>query len=797
MDQRRERCTPAPGEPACSLEPAASAVPSSARVGPYILLERLGAGGMGVVYRATDSKLGRQVAIKFLTSRLAQDSDQISRFRREAQMLAALNHPNIATLYGLEQAGETHYLAMEYVPGETLAELIDRGPTDLQLAARICCQVAEALETAHRVGMVHRDIKPANIKVTPEGRVKVLDFGLAKIPAGPVATAAAEDASTVTASLTVQGQIIGTPAYMSPEQVRGRPVDHRADIWAFGCVLYELLSSRRAFHSESVPDTLARILEREPDWKALPAATPAPVRDLLKSCLQKDPERRLSSIAPARAILASVKPPRWIFTRRRGLAIASSAVALAAGGSAFWLTARRSPAAASIVILPFLNVNGDPAAEYLCQGMSDSLSGALSRLPGLKVVARDSARRYQGQDRTPREIGRDLGVAKVLRGRLLQQGDKLSISVQLFDTNSGGELWSSQWDRSTRALLDVERDMTRQLLQKLAAGQPGPAPAPTGSSEAFRLYLQGRYYWSTRTEENLRKSAEAFQKAIETDPSYSLAWAGLADAYLMLGAWSVLQPGDAYPRARAAAMRATAMDPSLAEPHATLGYLKTLYEWDWSGADAEFQRAISLQDSYPTAHHWYAFYHQTMGDFDKSLAEIERARQLDPLSPVINSEISYFNAMARRHDRALAEARKLAVLEPSAAYLRLQLAEAYTALHKRGEAMAELDRILSSPAPDVVLLARSAAAYGVLGERAKALALLDQVLDYSRRRYVQPALLAIAYAAVDDKDRAFEYFDRSIDTRSLVASWLRAPELDKIRSDPRFKRLFARLGLKP
>jgi tetratricopeptide (TPR) repeat protein len=640
-------------------------------LGHYEVLSKLGAGGMGEVYRARDTELRREVAIKVLPARLARDPDRLARLKREARVLAALNHPNIATLYGFESSGDTDFLAMELVPGDTLADLVRRGALPLAQALAISGQVADALDAAHEKGITHRDIKPANIKVTPEGRVKVLDFGLAR------STGIAEVVGTasLTVARTYDGQLVGTPAYMSPEQVRAKPPDHRADIWAFGCLLFELLSGKRPFPGDTVSDALAKILEREPEWKALPSTTPVAVVRLLERCLEKDPEKRLPTIAAARQTIAEAQKPGWRPSRRDMVAAAGFGAVLLTVLAGYWLSTRR------------------PAAR-------------------------------------PEDA-------------------------------------------------------------------PRPSAAATTDADAHRLYLQGRYYWNRRTDEDLRKSADFFQRAIDRDPNYALAWAGKADAYLMLGAWSVYQPKDAYPRAKAAAERAIVLDESLAEPHATLGYLKTLYEWDWPGADREFRRAIELQPGYSTAHHWYAYYFSTVGDAARALSEIERAREIEPLSQIINAEVGYVYMMARNYPRALEEARKTIELDPASSYLHLRLAEIYSLMGRTRDALAELRTLQLDPSHDSGQVAGAATVYAFCGDRTTALALIRDLEARAKERYIQPALLAAPYAAIGDTDRAFELLNRAVDERSLVASWLRVPQYDSIRADPRFKALLDRLGLKP
>jgi tetratricopeptide (TPR) repeat protein len=664
---RRTDLQPAVGDDARSRPPDLT----GRTLGHYEILSKLGAGGMGEVYRARDTELHREVAIKVLPERLAHDPDRLARLKREARTLAALNHPNIATLYGFESSGGTDFLAMELVPGDTLADLVQRGAVPLGQALAIAGQVADALEAAHEKGITHRDIKPANIKVTPEGRVKVLDFGLAK------STGVAEIVGTtsLTAAQTYAGQIVGTPAYMSPEQVRAKPPDHRADIWAFGCLLFELLSGERPFGGDTVSDALARILEREPDWKALPSSTPVAVVHLIQRCLAKDPEKRLPTIAAARQTIAETQRPGWRLSRRDVIVTAGVGVVLLAVLGGYWLIPHR------------------PAAR--------------------------------------------------------------------------------------------------------PEAQPRPSPSTTTDADARRLCLEGRYYWNRRTDEDLRKSADSFQKAIDRDPTYALAWAGKADAYLMLGAWSVFQPKDAYPRAKAAAERAIVLDQSLAEPHATLGYLKTLYEWDWPGADREFRRAIELQPAYSTAHHWYAYYFITVGDAVHAIAEIERAREIDPLSQVINSEVGYFYMMARDYPRALEEVSKTIDLDPASQKAHMRRAEIYELLGRHRDAVAELRTVPLDPGHDSGQVAAGATVYAFCGDRTTALALIRDLEAQAGRRYIQPALLAAPYAALGNKDRAFELLNRAVDERSLVPSWLRVPRYDSLRADPRFKALLDRLGLKP
>ena len=584
------------------------------RLGPYEILSAIGAGGMGEVYRAHDSKLGRDVAIKVLPDAFAHDPERLSRFQREAKMLAALNHPNIATIYGLEQSNGTSYLVMELVSGETLQERIRRdGPVPIDEALSIAKQIAEALEAAHEKGIIHRDLKPANVKVTPEGKVKVLDFGLAKAFAEDTETSDPINSPTLSMAATMYGVILGTAAYMSPEQARGKAVDRRTDIWAFGCVLHELLTAKQAFRGETTQDTIAAVLGREPDWQALPPATPRRIRDLLRRCLQKDAQRRLRDFGDVRieieeaSTTATLQP--WRFRRAVvGIAAVVLIISLAAAGW-FYRFAERGETIDSVAVLPFVNTSGNPDTEYLSDGLADSLINSLSQVPKLRVTPRSTVFRYKGQVVDPQKIGRDLNVGAVLTGRVVQRGDVLIIGTELLDVAHESQLWGEQYNRKLTDVLVVQEDIANAISEKLRLKLSGKEQQQLNKSytvnpEAYQGYLKGRYWWNKRTEEGFRKGIEYFQQAIAKDPTYALAYSGLADCYSLLAVYDIVSPREAYPEAKEAALKALEIDDTLAEAHTSLGFVKTNYDWDWSGGEREYQRAIELNPSYATAHQW-------------------------------------------------------------------------------------------------------------------------------------------------------------------------------------------------
>jgi len=589
------------------------ALTAGTRLGSYEVLAPLGAGGMGEVYQARDTKLGRDVALKVLPEAFAHDADRVARFEREAQVLASLNHPNIATIHGLEESGGSCYLVMELVPGKTLAERVASGALPVEEVLRICIQIADALGAAHQKGITHRDVKPANIKVTPEGRVKVLDFGLAKAAHESQAEEQA-DAETMT-EMTQTGAILGTPSYMSPEQVRGEPVDRRVDIWAFGCVLFELLLGQRPFRGASVAEIIACVLKTEPEWQALPTRTPARVRELLRRCLEKDRDRRLSDIADAR------------------MDIEAALLAPATGRPA-----EPDRVIGSLAVLPFVNARGDPQMEYLSDGLTESIIVGLSHLPQLRVMSRSAVFRYKGRTEEAQVVGHALGVGAVLTGNVLQRGETLLVSAELVDVKNGWQLWGAQYRRKVRDIFAMEEDIAKEISKKLRLKlapekQNLLAGRYTDNVEAYHLYLKGRFYWAKRTEEGLYKGIQYFRQAIELDPTYALAYAGVAEGYVPLAVYCHLAPKDACPKARAAAQAALEIDPKLSEARTVLGAIISYYDWDQENAEKEVRQAAALEPNYPRARQVLAEILTISGRFEEAVIEAARALELRPARP--------------------------------------------------------------------------------------------------------------------------------------------------------------------
>ena len=523
------------------------------QLGFYHVLSKIGEGGMGEVYRALDTKLRRDVALKVLPKLFARDPERLARFRREAQLLASLNHKNIAAIYGLEESDGVHFLVLELVEGETLADRLQRaGPLPAAEALPIAQEIAEALEFAHKKGITHRDVKPANIKLTPEGQIKVLDFGLAKVFVGEEGGVDLSQMPTLTAMGTEEGRILGTPAYMSPEQVRGKEVDRRTDIWAFGCVLYELLSGQRAYRAETISDTLAKVLEREPDWDVLPPKIPAQVRELLERCVQKDKQRRLGEMGEAQRAIeeALFAPRRQRVTRRKALAMAGAALVavfavpmgLNVGGVRDRLLGTGLPAPIqSIAVLPLQNLSGDPEQDYFAEGMHDALITDLAKLSGLgKVIARASMIQSRDTDKPLQQIGRELGVDAVITGAVLREGDRVRITAQLINAATGEQLWADRYERQLRDVLSLQNEVvtaiTREMqLQLTPQEQTRLASARPVNPEAYEAYLKGRFFLSKLTLEGFEQGLEYLELATELDSSNPVMFANLALGYTHIG----------------------------------------------------------------------------------------------------------------------------------------------------------------------------------------------------------------------------------------------------------------------
>ncbi|MGE5359971.1 MAG: protein kinase domain-containing protein [Bacteroidales bacterium] len=752
--------------------------------GPYRILSLLGAGGMGEVYRARDTKLDREVAIKMLPFAFARDPKRLARLRQEARTLASLNHPNIAGIYGLEESPEGDFLVLELVVGETPA-----GPIALETALDYACQVAEALQAAHECGIVHRDLKPSNLKVTPQGTVKVLDFGLAK---GIVRTQGvadgAESASGVAGVSTVTGHVLGTPGYMSPEQARGGDVDQRTDIWAFGCLLYELLAGRRAFESRTEVDTIAAVMELEPEWQALPARTPAKVRGLLRQCLHKDVHCRLNTMAAALTTLRDA---------RRGQRRSVTEPGPASVG-------RRRPRAASrirsLAVLPLTNFARDPEQDYFVDGMTEALIAELAQVGALRVISRTSAMHYKGTTKTAPEIARELGVDAIVEGSVMREGDRVRITAQLIHAATDRHLWARTYDRDMRDVLALQSEVALAIADEIQVTVTPQERArllrerPV-NLEAHEEYIRGRYHWGHA---HPQKGIEHFQRTIAIDPDNAQAYAGIADAQCMLfgAALQVVPPAVVAPQARVAALKALELDASLAEPHVTLARVLFWHDRDPVGAERELRRAIQLNPNCAMAYFHLGMLLADLRRSNQAVAAFRRAIQLDPVS-CWNSTIAGWIMFELGHEEAGKELLQKALeLDPNFFYSWSASAVLHTYEGKYDEAAAEAHEgvRLSTGLP----AARGFAAYvlGRAGRRTEALAIVDELEEASHQRYVPASAMAWAFAGLGDRDRTMEWLETGYAQRD---SWL--PHLALMQAfralhrDARFEDLVQRLGL--
>ena len=761
-------------------------------VSHYRILNKLGAGGMGEVYLAEDTRLGRQVALKFLPASYQYDPDRRSRFLNEARAASALRSPNIAAIYDIGEHDETMFIVMEYVDGETLSRRIAGGPTAPSEVIDIAIQLADALDEAHQLGVVHRDIKPANLIVTARGLVKVLDFGLAKITER-IGESDGIEMTTPLSAQTSAGVVMGTVSYMSPEQALGRSVDNRSDIFSLGVVIYEMLTGRLPFAGASSTEIIDRIIHEEP----LPIASfasnaPAEAVRIARKCLEKDRESRYQSARELGTDLRNLKRD-----------IESGAVSAYPTASQTQ-TARRTrsrKAIDSLAILPLANAGNDPDTEYLSDGITESIITNLSQLPKLRVMARSTVFRYKGKHVDPKELGHDLGVRAVLTGRVLQRGETLIIKVELVDTNDGSHVWGEQYNRQLSDIFAVEEEISSVISEKLRLKLSGKQKKQltkryTENTAAYQLYLKGRYYWNRRTTEGLMKGIGYFKQAIISDPNYALAYAGVADSYNILASYSALAPKEAFPKAKAAATIALELDDNLAEGHTSLAFVTFGYDWRFAEAQREFTRALELNPGYAPAHLWYALYLAAMNRMQEALAEIKRAEELDPLSLPINTNAGFILYLARSFDEAIEKYHKTLELDRDFVLARRRLGQAFEQKHMYVEAIREFEACLALTPRDTETMSAVGHVYAVTGNREGAEQIIEEMIALSKTGYVPSYLIGIIYVGLGENDKAFEWLDKAYDEGYGFLTYLIVgPIFDPVRSDPRFMKLARRVGL--
>jgi serine/threonine protein kinase len=833
-------------------------LPAGSTLSHYCIVSKIGAGGMGEVYLAQDTKLDRQVALKILPADLAANQDRMRRFVQEAKAAAALTHPNIATIHEIGEADGVNFIAMEFIDGATLREKIHQKQTDLRKLLRHLQHVAEGLAKAHAAGIVHRDLKPDNIMITRDGHAKILDFGLAKLIEQQPMTGvdSSEVATAVMPQHSTPGTVMGTFGYMSPEQAQGKTkeIDQRSDIFSFGCILFEAATGKKPFEGESVIKSLHMVVyEQAPPLTDLNPSAPAELQRIVRRCLAKDADERYQSIkevaielkelrremegagaldttvppsieesslrpgdVETRSVSAASTQPASIKSeassaeyivsgiKRHKLAAVIAVAALIIGGVslAAYLHARNTEVAIdSIAVLPFENQNRDPGVEWLSDGVTESIINNLAQLPNLRVSPRGTVFHYKGTQKDPLAVGKELGVRAVLSGRFLQTGDDVTISVELVDVRDNKQLWGDRFNHKVSDALMMQQEISQQISERLRLKLSGTeqqkmmAKSSTTNPEAYQLYLKGKFYWNKRTGEALKQAAEFYQQAIEKDPNYALAYSGLAETYVLFSSYDVAAATDSMPQAKAAALRALEIDDSLAEPHTALGFYLANYEWDRDRSEKEYRRAIQLKPNYSTAHHWLGADLGNVKRFDESISEMRRAEELDPLSLIIGTNLADMLVFARRYDEAIAQYKRILVRNPNFEYAHLALGRAYGSSGKYSEAIVEtrtaleLNKGSSTKGYLGLWLARS-------GNRDEAVKLVSELKQEASRGYVQGYTFALIYIGLGDKEEALNWLEKHMLSRAETANtYSVAPELDDLRSEPRFKEMLKRMNL--
>jgi serine/threonine-protein kinase len=794
----------------------------------YRVVEKIGEGGQGTVYRAIDTTLDRSAVVKVLPPALTDSSSNLVRFEREARLASSLDHPNICTIFGLHKVDDTHFIAMQYIEGRNVRELVAGRPLDLRQTLSIAIQVTNALAAAHARGIVHRDIKARNVMVTRNGTVKVLDFGLAKLiePAHMVG---------IDPQLTEVGVPYGTSTYAAPEQAQGLPVDHRGDIFSTGVLLYEMLAGTWPFRGKTALDVRYAVVyhKAKPIAEARGEDSPTIQRlqSILDKALAKDPDERYQRIEDRRSDLQDVlheleadssvgntlsdmpqttvppllrrRPDLW--TRPRTIAAIAAALIVVAALSIFAFRRSRTAESAainSLAVLPFSN--NDPSTQYLSDGITESLIENLSQLPDLKVKSSSTVFHYKGRDADPAEIGRELGVHALLSGSIVQRGDELAVSVELIDVRDDSHIWGERYVRKVSEVVALPQQISRDVSQKLRARGDGVNGVDhsqitrnySPDSEAYRLYLQGRYNWNKRTVEGLQKGIEYFGQAIMRDQDYSLAYAGLADCYLLLNVYNVASADDSYPKAEAAANRALSINSNLAEAHTSLAFVTYRYRLKWTEAEEHFKKAIALNPSYATAHQWYASYLAACGRMDEAVAEAKTARELEPFSLTIYSDYIRNLYYAGKLDEAYSEASKLRELDPTFGRAYYELGLVLEAQGKLDESIAVLRTALKSAPDNVFALTALGHAQALAGKKNDAERVIARLQELAKQQYVSPFQIAVVYAGLDNRKLALDWLEKS---RAERFNWLPFLQVDPVfknlRNEQRFVELSKSLGL--
>ncbi len=782
-------------------------------VSHYKILEKLGEGGMGVVYKAEDTKLKRLVAVKFLPKRLSVHGEERERFTFEAQAASALNHPNICTIYEIDEENDETFMVMEFIDGMTLREWIRRKAEapegyrkiGVRESVDLATQIAEGLEKAHEKGIIHRDIKSENIMVTEDLRAKIMDFGLAKLRG--------------VSKLTKTGSTIGTVAYMSPEQVEGAETDNRTDIFSYGVVMYELLAGQLPFRAAHETAMMYEIINVEPKSLAeVRSSIEAELSRIVMKCLEKNRDERYQSMREVAVDLKRFRrdstgklTERPSVVRERTPAaeikgrgsspkpfmVAGAALLLLAAASWFFFSARGTIKLDSLAVLPFTNVSPEADKEYLTEGITENIINKVSGFSHMRVVPRSLVNKYKGKEVDPREAGKELNVSAVLTGKVTQRGDQLIVQAELIDVQNVSQIWGEQYDGKLGDLLTVQEDIVRKLAEKL---QVEPAKEEkstlttrhTTTPEAYQLYLKGRYFWNKRTDDDVRKAFGYFQQAIDIDPLYAGGYAGIASCYAVGNPWNY-QPKELVPRMKAAATKALELDDALAEAHATLAISKCYYEFDFIDGERELRRAIALDPNYPTAHHWLGEFLVFMGRFDEGFAEYKKALELDPLSLAIASDYGRSLFLARQYDRSIEQLKKTIDMDPNFVRSHFYLVDPYLQKGLPDSAFQEIVSGLRAEGGSPKLIDTLKEIYKSGGMKGIAIFRVDRAAKDSTA--FTPNVLAASYLVLGDRRNALRWLERTYEQRSNLIVMIKTdPFYDPLRSEPEFVALLKKVG---
>ena len=821
-----------------------STLSPNSQFGRYEIRSLLGVGGMGEVYLAYDSKLRRQVAIKLLPPELTQDKDRLARFEREAYAASSLNHPNIMTIYEIGEEGRTHFIASEYIEGESLRQRM-RFALELRETLGVISQIADALSVAHEAGIVHRDVKPENVMVRRDGYVKVLDFGLAKLAheSAPPPVENNDEAPTRVARVNTQpGMVMGTASYMSPEQSRGLDVDSRSDIWSLGVVLYELVAGKLPFEGSTTTDVLAMILHREPPSLLLyRSSLPAELERIVEKALAKDRDARYQtakdfsvdlkrlkqhleveselerSVTPeagtrSNAGVMPTNPSTVVHTvssaeyvvgeiKRHKLAALAAAVVVLVGlvtVAYFGYFGRRSTAITSVAVLPFANLSGDPNMEYLSDGLSESLINSLSQLPSLKVIARSSTFKYKGKEVDPQEVAKALGVQAIVTGRVMQRGDQLQVSAEMVNASDKTQMWGEQFTRKVTDTLAVQTEISQQIAEKLRSRltvveEQQLVKDAKVNPQVYELFLKGRYFGNKTTRESANKALEYFNQAIAIDNKYAPAYAELARMYRWLGRNSYMDPKESAPKAETAVRKALELDDRLAEAHFVLATLK-VDSWDWVSGEQECKRAIELNPNLARAHSVFGSFLSGMGRHEQAIAEFRRARELDPIGLGPSTALGGAFYYARQYSEAIEQLKHALEMDQGNTFAHVTIGYTYDAMGQYTDAISEYQKSLAQDPEDTSTECYLAYAFAKAGKRDEAEKIRKQL--ESTKLYVSPTELATVYMGLGEKEQALSLLERAYAQRDLQLGYLGVdPHFDSLRSEPRFQELIRKVGL--